>query len=421
MRESSKLGSYRCFTLYAAITAILFAEPLRAQHLRSTARSEHASVAPFQIEIDDAVLEDLNARLDRTRFPDQLDDVHWDYGTDLDYLKELVRYWRTDFDWRAQVRKLNGYAQFKTDIDGVSIHFIHVRSKHEDAMPLMLAHGWPDSVFGFQKVIGPLTDPEAYGGKAEDAFHVVCPSMAGYGYSGKPRERGWSVDRMGQTAAKLMAKLGYSRYAAQGGDWGSGVVSWLGRDDAEHVAGIHLTLVGLGPPSEMKDPEAGIPEWELKRSKDRRAWWNGENAYGNIQGTKPQTLGYGLNDSPAGLAAWIIEKWRTWADTQGNIESRFTKDELLTNVMIYWTTASITSSTRIYYESRQNPRDRGKVEVPTAVAIFPGEIFFSPRKWVEAAYNVQQWTEMPRGGHFAALEEPELFVEDVRKFCRTLR
>jgi pimeloyl-ACP methyl ester carboxylesterase len=376
----------------------------------------------FKINIDDSILEDLRLRLDRTRFPDQLDGVGWDYGTDLDYLKKLVHYWRTDFDWRKQERRLNEFPQFMTEIDGVNIHFIHFRSQHENAMPLVLAHGWPDSVFGFQKVIGPLTDPEAHGGKAEDAFHVVCPSMAGYGFSSKPSDRGWSVDRMGGTAAKLMAKLGYTRYGAQGGDWGSGVASWLGRNDAEHVAGIHLNLVGVGPPRDMENPEEGIPEWELKRSKDRRKWWNAsEGAYGNIQGTKPQTLGYGLNDSPAGLAAWIVEKWRTWADTNGDIESKFTKDELLTNVMIYWTTASITSSTRLYYESRHNPRDRGRVGVPTAVAIFPRELGFSPRKWVETAYNVKQWTEMPRGGHFAAMEEPQLFVEDVRKFFRTVR
>ncbi|MAV35605.1 MAG: hypothetical protein CMJ59_09110 [Planctomycetaceae bacterium] len=377
---------------------------------------------PFQIAIDDSVLDDLRLRLERTRFPDQLEGVGWDYGTDVEYLKELVEYWKTEFDWRAQERRLNALAQFTTEIDGVEIHFIHVRSQHENAMPLVLAHGWPDSVFGFQKVIKPLTDPEAYQGNAADAFHVVCPAMVGYGFSGKPRDRGWTVDRMGETAAKLMAKLGYSHYGAQGGDWGSGVASWLGRNDAERVTGIHLNLITPGPPADLEDPEEGIPEWELRRAKDRRRWWNAsENAYGNIQGTKPQTLGCGLNDSPAGLAAWIIEKWRTWADTNGDIESRFTKDELLTNVMIYWTTASATSSTRLYYESRRNPRNRGWVGVPTAAAIFPKELGFSPRKWVEAVYNIKQWTEMPRGGHFAAMEEPELFVEDVRKFFRTLR
>ena len=380
-----------------------------------------SEVTPYKIQIDDAVLDDLNHRLARTRFPDELDNVGWDYGTNLAYLKELVAYWQTKFDWRKQEESLNGFPQFKTEVDGLGVHFLHVRSKHENALPLLMAHGWPDSVFGFRKVIGPLTDPSAHGGSAEDAFHVICPSMMGYGFADKPKDRGWSVGRMGENASKLMAKLGYSRYAAQGGDWGSAVATWVGRHDSEHVVGIHVNLVGTAAPPDMENPEEGIPEWELKRTVERRKWWDGENAYGNIQGTKPQTLGYGLNDSPAGLAAWITEKWRTWADTGGDIESRFSKDEILTNIMIYWVTESIASSVRIYYESRRAPRDPARVEVPTGVAVFPGEIFFSPRKWVETAYNVQQWTEMPRGGHFAAMEEPELFVEDVRKFFRGLR
>ena len=380
-----------------------------------------SKVNPFKIEVGDAVLDDLKQRLARTRFPDELDGVEWDYGTDLGYLKELVEYWQTKFDWRKQEQRLNEFPQFKTEVDGLDVHFLHVRSKHENALPLLMAHGWPDSVFGFQKVIGPLTDPTAHGGSAEDAFHVICPSMMGYGFSDKPKDRGWSVGRMGENAAKLMAVLGYTRYGAQGGDWGSAVATSVGRHDSEHVVGIHLNLVGTPAPADMENPEEGIPAWELKRTRERRKWWDGENAYGNIQGTKPQTLGYGLNDSPAGLAAWITEKWRTWADTSGDIESRFSKDEILTNIMIYWVTESITSSVRIYYESRRAPRDSARVEVPTAVAVFPGEIFFSPRKWVETAYNVQQWTEMPRGGHFAAMEEPALFVEDVRKFFRELR
>ena len=385
------------------------------------AAQESSNVRPFQIQIDKSILEDLERRLARTRFPDELDGVGWDYGTDLAYLKELVAYWRTEFDWREQERRLNKIPQFKTEIDGLDVHFLHVRSKHPEALPLLLAHGWPDSVFGFQKVIGPFTNPTAHDGVADDAFHVICPSMMGYGFSDKPKDRGWNVERMGENAAKLMAKLGYSRYAAQGGDWGSGVATWLGRHDSEHVVGIHVNLVGVPAPKDRENPEEGIPEWELKRALERRKWWEGENAYGRIQGTKPQTLGYGLNDSPAGLAAWIVEKWRTWADTGGDIESRFSKDEILTNVMIYWVSESIASSIRIYYESRRAPRETSRVETPTAVAVFPGEIFFSPRQWVESAYNVRQWTEMPRGGHFAAMEEPELFVEDVRKFFRGLR
>ena len=283
------------------------------------------------------------------------------------------------------------------------------------------AHGWPGSVYEFMEVIGPLTDPVAHGGKAEDAFHVVLPSMPGYGFSGPSHERGMSVDSVAGVIAKLMERLGYDRYGAQGGDWGSGVSSWLARDVPDRLIGIHLNMVGGGPPAGMDDPESGIPEWELERYNERAAWWRGENAYGNIQGTKPLTLAYALNDSPAGLAAWIVEKFRAWSDCGGDVESRFTKDQLLTNIMLYWATGSMPSAVRLYYESRRSGRKAARVDVPTAIAVFPGEIFFSPRKWVESRYNVVQWTEMPRGGHFAAMEEPQLYVQDVTKFFRSLR
>ena len=376
---------------------------------------------PFEIHIDESVLNDLQQRLGRVRLPDQIEESAWDYGTNLSYLKELIDYWRTKFDWREQERKLNALNHFKTTIDGLDIHFIHQRSKEPDALPLVITHGWPGSVAEFQKVIGPLTDPVAHGGRAEDAFHVVCPSIPGYGFSDNPRERGFNSDRVGEVVAKLMARLGYTRYGAQGGDWGAAVTSWLGGHDAEHVVGIHLNMAWVGPPEGMENPEEGIPAWELERSKKREEWWKRERAYGDLHGTKPQTLGYGLNDSPVGLAAWIIEKFRTWSDSGGNIESRFTKDELLTNIMIYWATETITSSLRLYYESRHNPLALDRVEVPTGVAVFPAEIVFSPRKWVEARYNITRWTEMPRGGHFAAMEEPELYVEDVRAFFGKLR
>ncbi len=388
---------------------------------QSNTQGESKLVRPFTISVDPAVLKDLKERLSRVRLPDQFDNAAWEYGANLGYLRELVEYWRTQYDWPKHERRLNEFPQFKTEIDGLDIHFIHQRSKEKDALPLVITHGWPGSVFEFTKVIGPLTDPVAHGGRAEDAFHVVCPAMPGYGFSAKPREKGFNADRIGEVVAKLMARLGYDRYGAQGGDWGSAVTSWLGAHDAGHVAGIHLNAVWVGPPEGVENPEEGIPAWELKRSKDRAEWWKGESAYGQIHGTKPQTLGYALNDSPAGLAAWIAEKFRAWSDCEGDIEKRFSKDEVLTNVMIYWVTESITSSMRLYYETRHHPLARKRVEVPTAVAIFPGEIVFSPRKWVEKQYQVAQWTEMPRGGHFAAMEEPELFVEDVRKFFKGVR
>lgn len=375
----------------------------------------------FVIQIEDSVLEDLSSRLERTRLPDQIPGTGWEYGSDRAYMEELLEYWRTEYDWRKQEAALNELPHFKAPIDGIEMHFVHIRSKEPNALPLVITHGWPGSVYEFMEVVGPLTDPVAHGRNAEDAFHLVLPSMPGYGFSGPGREPGMSVDRVARVVAQLMAQLGYDRYGAQGGDWGSGVASWLARDHPGRVVGIHLNMVGGGPPAGMENPEEGIPAWELKRHKERAAWWQGENAYGNIQGSKPLTLAYGLNDSPAGLAAWVVEKFRTWSDCNGDIESRFTKDQLLTNIMLYWATESMPSAVRLYFESRRRGRRPGRVEVPTAVAVFPGEIFFSPRKWVEARYNIVQWTEMPRGGHFAAMEEPELFVEDVAKFFRGRR
>jgi len=387
------------------------------------AQNEPPAIVPFTINVEKSVVEDLERRLARTRFPDQIDGAGWDYGTDLAYLKTLVEYWRTAYDWRARERELNKLQHYKTRLDGLDIHFVHQRSKHEDGFPLLLLHGWPGSFYEFHKIVGPLTDPESHGGTASDAFHLVIPSLPGFGFSDAPRERGWNNGRMAQTMAKLMARLGYKRYGAQGGDWGASISAWLGQNDADHCAGIHLNFVYGGEPPGAQDRYAGLTEREKQRISERSEFMSNERGYSQIQGTKPQTLGYGLNDSPAGLAAWIVEKFRTWSDSNGNVESRFTQDELLTNVMIYWVTGSITSSTRIYYETRHSPSpgSRGRVEVPVGCAIFPRELVYVPRKWAEARFNVTQWTEMPRGGHFAAMEEPELLVEDIRKFFRQLR
>ena len=375
----------------------------------------------FRVHVEEAVLEDLRGRLEGTRLPDQIPGSGWRYGTDGAYMRELIRYWRTAYDWRAHEAQLNALPHFKAEVDGIDLHFVHVRSEEPGALPLVITHGWPGSVYEFMDVIGPLTDPAAHGGDAADAFHLVLPSMPGYAFSSAPRSPGMGVDSVAGVVAKLMDRLGYERYGAQGGDWGSAVAAWLARDHPDRVVGIHLNMVGGGPPQGLDDPEAGIPDWELRRYRERSEWWRGENAYGNIQGTKPLTLAYALNDSPAGLAAWIVEKFRAWSDCGGDVERSFTKDQLLTNIMLYWVTGSMPSAVRLYFESRRSGRRPDRVEVPTAVAVFPGEIFFSPRKWVETRYNVAQWTEMPRGGHFAAMEEPDLFVEDVAKFFRGLR
>jgi microsomal epoxide hydrolase len=382
------------------------------------------SIERFRVEVPDAVLRDLRERLGRARFPDQIEGAGWDYGTELHTLRELCEYWREKFDWRAQEAALNRFDQFTTVIDGQRVHFVHQRSKEKNALPLLVTHGWPGSVFEFHKILGPLTDPAAHGGDARDAFHVVCPSMPGYGFSGPTGERGWDVRRVAETEAKLMARLGYGRYGAQGGDWGAIVTTQLGLLDAAHVAGIHLNMVVAGPPPGVANPAEGLTPTELQALGDMGAFQKNETGYQQIQGTKPQTLAYGLNDSPVGLAAWIVEKFRTWSDCGGDVERRFTKDELLTNVMIYWVTQTIGSSVRLYCETmrsgRFGPAD-ARVEVPTGCAIFPKEIIRPPRRWAEARFNVKRWTEMPAGGHFAALEEPERLVDDVRAFFREVR
>lgn len=379
------------------------------------------AIVPFKINVPDAVLRDLKERLARTRWPDQLQNVGWDYGTDPAYLKPLVEYWRDRFDWRAQEKKLNEFDQFTTVIDGVRIHFIHQKSKVPGAMPLALTHGWPGSIYEFNKVIGPLTDPEKYGGKASDAFNVVAISLPGFGFSGHPTDRGWSPERMAGVIAKLMARLGYTRYGVQGGDWGGIISRIVALNDAQHVAGLHLNFCIAGAPAGVQNPLEGVPAEEVALMNATNTRMENERAYQQIQGTKPQTLGVGITDSPAGLASWIVEKFHAWCDCGDNIESRFSKDDLLTNITIYWATQSAASSTRIYYENRVAPPVNGKVTVPTACALFPREISTPPRKWVEARYNLVHWTPMPRGGHFAALEQPELLVNDVRDFFRTIR
>ena len=382
------------------------------------------AIEPFEIQIGDDVLDDLRQRLACTRLPDQIPGSGWDYGTERAYLTELLEYWREKYDWRTHEAVLNQFPQFRTLIDGTGVHFIHARSAVEGALPLVITHGWPGSVYEFYKIIGPLTDPEAHGGSREDAFHVVCPSMPGYGFSGPTVETGWDVRRVAECVAALMARLGYERYGAQGGDWGAIVTTQLGLIDAPHLAGIHLNMVLAGPPAGVENPMEGVPPEEMAGMADMANFQKNETGYQRIQGTKPQTLGYGLNDSPAGLAAWIVEKFRTWSDCGGAVESRFTKDELLTNIMIYWETQTINSSTRLYCESMRSGRfglADGKVDVPTGCAIFPKEILRPPRKWAEAAFDVRQWSVFDEGGHFAALEVPEALLGDIRSFYRLLR
>ena len=380
-------------------------------------------VQPFKVHVPEATLTDLQERLARTRWPDELPGTDWDYGTNLSYIKELVDYWRNGFDWRAQEEAINASAHFRTTVDGLGIHFIHQRGQGPNPLPLVVTHGWPGSFFEMSKITPLLTDPESHGGDPADSFDVVVPSMPGYGFSDHPSQRGMSVHKVADLWATLMTEaLGYQRFGAHGGDWGAGVTARLGYCYPDNLVGIHLTSVArpvyLGPGSrELTEAEQG--------HLDQREWWvQAEGGYAHIQGTKPQTLSYGLNDSPAGLAAWIVEKYRTWSDCGGNVESTYTKDELLTTITIYWATQTISSSTRLYYESQRDPWDMEQgdsIRVPTGVAAFPKELSRPPREWAERSYNVQRWTDMPRGGHFAALEEPEMLVDEIRAFFRPLR
>ena len=377
-------------------------------------------MTPFTISVPDEVLDDLQVRLSHVRFPDQLNDVGWTYGAELSFMQELIEYWRNQYDWRLNETELNRWDHYKTEINKLDIHFIHQRSKHENAVPLLITHGWPGSVYEFMKIIGPLTDPEAHGGTAADAFHVVCPSMPGYGFSDAPKDPGFNISKVAEVNIALMAKLGYDNYGVQGGDWGAPASAWAAHLDPDHVRGVHLNMILARPPKDKTNPPT-LSDDDIDRLEHAKKFMKEETGYQAIQRSKPQTLGYGLSDSPVGLAAWITEKFNTWCD--GSVETTFTKDQLLTNIMIYWVTNTITSSTRLYYESMRSDRfgpPESYVEAPTACAVFPHELTRLPRAWAEESFNIRQWTEMPRGGHFAAMEEPELLVNDIRTFFASI-
>jgi len=381
-------------------------------------------VTPFQVSLSDETLADLARRLDHTRWPDSVPSTGWTYGADLDFLRRLVSYWKTGFDWRRQERVLNRFHHFKADAEGLDLHFVHERGAGETPLPLILTHGWPGSFVEFQKVLPLLTDPGAHGGDPADAFDVVVPSMPGYGFSAGLSVPGITNQKIADLWARLMTGLGYARFGAQGGDWGAGVATWLARRHPDRVLGIHLNYIPGSYRPHLDDGARPLSSAERRFLADQDAWVATEGAYGQVQATTPQTLAYGLNDSPAGLAAWIAEKFYRWGDCGGDIESRFTLDELLTNITIYWATETIHSSCRLYYESRSTPLSFGpgeRLTVPCAVARFPKEMPSPPREWVERCYRVTRWTEMPRGGHFAAMEEPALLAEDIRAFFRPLR
>jgi pimeloyl-ACP methyl ester carboxylesterase len=377
------------------------------------------AVTPFQIHASDDALDELRRRLRATRWPEAelVDD--WSQGIPLSYVQDVCAYWAEKYDWRERERRLNALPQFRTQIEELGIHFYHVRSKHADALPIVITHGWPGSVVEFQKVIAPLADPTAHGGSAADAFHVVCPSLPGYGFSDKPRAKGTGVERIADLWSQLMLRLGYARYVAQGGDWGALVTTQIGLRDPTHCAGIHLNMPLATPdPATMND----LTPAEQSALAGMAHYGEWDSGYSKEQSTRPQTVGYGLVDSPAGQAAWILEKFWAWTDCDGHPENVLTRDELLDNVMLYWLPAAGASSARLYWESFRTIPTMGEIAVPTGCSIFPKEIFRSSRRWAEKRYtNLVHWNELERGGHFAAFEQPEAFVNEIRTCFRAMR
>jgi pimeloyl-ACP methyl ester carboxylesterase len=376
------------------------------------------AITPFKIAIDAAQLDDLKRRLRATRWPDKETPNDWSQGIPLAYVKDLCGYWESKYDWRAREALLNRFPQFRTTIDGVGIHFIHVRSPHANALPLIMTHGWPGSIVEFQKVIEPLTNPTQHGGKAEDAFHVVCPSLPGYGFSDKPTTTGWNVEKIGRAWSVLMPRLGYKNYVAQGGDWGAIVTTAIGLNDTKNCLGIHLNMPIVTPdPATMNE----LTDREKSALEGMKHYTDWDSGYSKQQSTRPQTLGYGLADSPSGQAAWIVEKFWSWMDCDGHPENIVTRDELLDNVMLYWLPDNAASSARLYWESF-NKVSRDPVKIPVGCSMFPKEIFRASRRWAEKRFEkLVYWNDLDKGGHFAAFEQPTTFINEVRSCFARMR
>jgi pimeloyl-ACP methyl ester carboxylesterase len=376
------------------------------------------AIRPYRIEVPDPVLEDLKRRLATTRWPERAPVDDWSQGTPLEYLQAVCATWATEYDWRATEARLNRLPQFMTAIDGVDIHFLHLRSQHADALPLVMTHGWPGSIIEFLKVVDPLVNPTAHGAAAADAFHLVLPTLPGYGFSAKPAQTGWGVERIARAWSTLMQRLGYASYVAQGGDWGASVSTWIGLQDPDHCRGIHLNMPIVAVD---KTTLADLTPLEKSALEGRKHYSDWDSGYSKEQSTRPQTVGYGLVDSPAGLAAWILEKFYAWTDCDGHPENVVARSALLDNLMLYWLPGTGASSARLYWESFARTK-LDPVRVPSGVSLFPKEIFRASRRWVEKRYtNLVYWNELPRGGHFAAFELPEVFVRELRACFRQMR
>ena len=377
------------------------------------------SAQPFHLEVAEVELQELRRRLSQTRWPEKEPVADWSQGAPLASLQALCEYWRTRYDWRRCERLLNGFGQYRIRIQGLGIHFLHIRSREPNAMPLIMTHGWPGSVIEFHKVVKPLTDPVAHGGHAADAFHLVIPSLPGFGFSDKPNATGWGIERIADAWAELMRRLGYGRFGAQGGDWGAAITKLIAQRKARGCIGIHVNMPLVAPTPE--DAQNPTPE-ERKIFVDMENFDKQGSAYGRLQNTRPQTIGYALADSPVGQAAWIYEKLHAWSDNPGTPEQIFTFDEMLDNIMLYWLTNTGASSARLYWESWVAAFVSQPIDLPVGVSVFPGDPIRSSRRWAERFFkNIVHWNEMPRGGHFAAFEQPEAFVTEVRNSFRPLR
>ncbi len=376
------------------------------------------AIHPFTLAVPESALEDLQRRIDHARWPEAELVEDWSQGAPLAKVKALVDHWRHRYDWRRCEARLNALGQFKTEIDGLGIHFLHIRSPEANALPLIITHGWPGSVLEFMKIIGPLTDPVAHGGKAEDAFHLVLPSLPGFGFSDKPKATGWGVEKIAQSWAALMARLGYDRWVAQGGDWGSAVTSAIGEQAPKGCLGIHVNMPMARPTAEAMQNPSPREMQALAALQHYQQW---DSGYSKQQSTRPQTLGYALADSAVGQAAWIYEKMWSWTDNRGAPEDSLTLDEMLDNIMLYWLPGNATSSARLYWESFGSFAPRA-INLPAGVSVFPKEIMRPTREWAEATMtNIVHWNELDKGGHFAAWEQPDLYVKEVRDCFRQLR
>jgi pimeloyl-ACP methyl ester carboxylesterase len=379
----------------------------------------NATITPFTYRAPQSALDDLRRRLTGVRWPERETVADWSQGVPLAKLRALVEYWRTAYDWRRCEARLNGFDQYRTEIDGLNIHFLHVRSQHANALPLIITHGWPGSVIEFLKIIEPLTNPTAHGGPAEDAFHVVAPSLPGFGFSDKPTERGWNAERIAKAWAELIRRLGYDRYVAQGGDWGSVVTTEMARQRPAGLAGIHLNMPLVIP---HPIPVEGLSKEERRAVDLYQRFLSDGFGYFLLQATRPQTIGYALTDSPVGQAAWIYEKFHAWTDNNGDPEDALTRDEMLDTITLYWLTETAASSARMYLENANVTGAPPVIAIPVGCSIFPREIVPAPRRWAERVFpNLIHWNELDRGGHFAAFEQPALFIQELRNCFRSLR